>query len=506
MTKFYSAALAGALVLGSLSAAALPAKVTPAFKKGNKVEMTVHPALAKQEAAKKGIAAKKQAAVAALHHRVAAMAENNVWRPVKQVVSMYDGADWIPVDEYTTVWTPDGLPQVDLIKSLEEENVYSRIEYVYDEFGMLTQKITYVGESADNLAPSSRSLTEYDPKMHNLVLTTIDENWDAEASAWVAAGAAQRRVVTRDADGNVTSVQLELPYDGRYDPVHKYEFFYGDDKKVNKIVYSDMEFSYPDFEPVGWIEDVIYENIEWYAFDGQIYDMDCIYEGNNKVKTFTQMYEGEPVYVSNVTYVGDTDDFVLVATIDGGVLEQTWTNFPNGGYVNQVRQTIEGADGEAPSVEDYVASSLYNELGNDLLSVEYTIYDGSELEFGNYMLGEEILDPATEKTETYILREFWPLEEDWGEEEEEYYALSRVTVNEITAPLDDLEGDWEDFVKIEYSDYQIAGTGAVDKIASDIADGKAEYFTIDGRRVNGTPASGLYIRRTATGAQKVLVK
>ncbi len=500
MTKFYSLAAAGALVLGTLSAVAGPAKVTPAFKKGNKVEMTVHPALAKTGAVKKNLAAKKQAAVAGRHHRIASMAENQVWRPVKQIVSMSDGGEWIPSEEYTTTWTPQGYPQVDLIKALDEEDTYSRVEYVYDEFGMLTEQTTYVGETADNLVPSSRRLKEYDPKMHNLLLNTIAESWDEAASAWVSAGASQRRVVTRDADGNVTSVQLELAYNGRYDPISKYEFFYGDDKKANNIVYSEMEFDYSTYEPVGWFEDLVYDNIEWYAFDGQIYDMDCIYEGNNKVKAFTQMYEGEPVVVSTVTYVGDTDDFTLVGRMTDGVFEQTWTNYPNGGYLSEVVQTTEGVDG---SVEKYVESAMFNELGNDLLGIQYTIYDGV-LEFGTYLKGEEVLDPATELPVTYIQREFMPLEE--GGDEEEYFALSRMTVDEITAPLDELEGDWEDFVKIEYSDYQIAGTGAVDKIATDIADGKAEYFTIDGRRVNGTPASGLYIRRTATGAQKVLVK
>lgn len=313
-----------------------------------------------------------------------------------------------------------------------------------------------------------------------------------------------RRTVTRNAEGKVTSVVREQPFADRWDPMEKFDFTYGPDGTVIKIVNSVMQFD-DSHAPTDWLEDLIYENIEWYKFDGQIYDMDCIFEGNNKVKTYTQIYNGEPVVVSNVVYVGDTDDFDLVGDMGYAAFTQSWVNHENGGYTSKTVYTEEAEEGMEPYVETKVDCCLYDVLGNELLVVGYIEADGI-VYLDYYAKAEETLDAANGYPSEYILSEFWPAEEEEDPVLEEYAALSRVDTSDITAPLDALDGEWVDFIKITFSDYAQAGTGAVDKIATDIADGKAEYFTIDGRRINGTPASGLYIRRTATGAQKVLVR
>lgn len=502
MTNYYIKALAGVLVMGSLTIASAKVADLP-LKKGRSIEVPAHPALAKT--AVSGKSAKKTSARGKVVRREVSMAENEVWRPVTQTLYGWDedAGDWYGIEEITTTWSAAGKHLVDISKSLEEEDEYSKTEMVYDDYGYLTSQLSYVGTSADDMEPSSRKIREYDPRMHGLIVSNTEERWNPVTSSWVPSGNIYRRVVTRDGNGNVTCVQMELFYDGRYDPMEKYDFYYGSDNKVNKIVYSQMKFDYTTFLPVEWVEDVVYDEIEWYAFDGQIYDLDCIFEGNNKVKTFTQVLDGEPVSVSTVAYVGDTDDFVLVGEMDGAVYEQTWLNYENGGYVNHVVRTEELGEGEKVVTEEYVNCALFNELGSELLVAEYEI-DGDELLFGCYSVGDEVRDPENGFLQSYVMREFWPMEEDY---DEDYYALaSRSLANDLVAPLDQLEGEWYNFVKIEFSDYRPAGTGAVDKIASDIADGKAEYFTIDGRRVNGAPAPGLYIRRTAAGTSKVFVK
>lgn len=51
------------------------------------------------------------------------------------------------------------------------------------------------------------------------------------------------------------------------------------------------------------------------------------------------------------------------------------------------------------------------------------------------------------------------------------------------------------------------GTTAIDSIASDVADGEAEYFNLQGVRINPENAApGLYIRRQGGKAAKVMVK
>ncbi|MDE6125378.1 MAG: hypothetical protein K2G30_00310 [Muribaculaceae bacterium] len=501
MTKFYHVALAGALVIGSLAPAAAKISDLP-LKKARSIEVPAHPALAKTAAAKKTTAKGFDRKAA----RVVSMAENDVWRPTTQVVSGWDPdeADWLPMEEITTTWDAAGRPLVDIFKSLEEEDEYSKTETVYDEYGYATLETSYVGTSLDDMTPSTRKVREYDPRIHNLIVSNSEERWDAATSSWAPVGNIYRNIVTRDDSGNVTCVQLELYYSGRWDPITKYDFFYGEDGKASKIVQSQMQFDYSTFTPTEWMEDIIYDNVEWYAFDGQIYDLDCIFEGNNKVKAYTQVYDGEPMVTCDVTYVGDTDDFTVVGNLGYAVYEQTWINYENGGYLNHVTQTEEAEEGEEPIVGEFIDCVKVNEMGNDLLVVNYEIYDG-EMLFGGYSVGDETRDPDNGLLTSYESREFWPAEEDFGDEDFDFLA-SRSAVNEITAPLDQLEGEWENFIKIDYSDYTTAGTGAADRVATDIADGFAEYFTIDGRRVNGTPAAGLYIRRTSAGTTKILVK
>lgn len=500
-------------MLGSMSADAAVAKSAKfAARKHVKVEAPVHPALAKSVATPKAKkSAKEKAAAFKGSRRVLSLAENSVWRPETQVVSAwdYDTETWVEAEELTSTWDAQGNPLTVVSKSLLEEGDYAKTTYTYDEYGFVTEEVTYVGTSLEDLAPSSRKVHAYDSQIHNLIVENSEEMWDEASSAWVAVGNVYRRIVTRDDAGNVTSVQVESLYQGAYDPLEKYEFTYGDDGKPVKLVYWVMAFDYTTNEPTGWVEDIIYEQAGWYSFDGQIYDLDCIFEGNNKIKTFTQVYEGEPIGVTNVTYVGDTDDFTAVGDFGYATTVQTWLNYENGGALNHTLYTEDLGD-DMVYTEDFVECATFDELGYDLLNFSYLVSEDM-LQFGGYLNGEQTLDPDKGYPVDYVLREFYPLEEDWGDEDwgdEDWsvYASRSAVPSEYTAPLDVLDGDWENFIAIKFSGYNDVASSAIDRVAAETAEGKAEYFTIDGRRVNGAPAAGLYIRRTANGSSKVLVK
>lgn len=501
MTKFYSVALlAGALVAGSLAADAKTASASkPRFKHGRQIEAPVHPAYRTLVAAKKAAGKKK-----AVRKPVSSLAENQTWLPVTQVVSVWDG-EWIEIEKYSTTWNANGKPVINIIQPMEDEVTdFTKEEYTYDDYGYQTGLLTSIGESLDDLTATTRTTREYDPVVHHLVTYQVEETFDG--SEWVKSGNEFRRIVTRDNAGNITKVEVQTPYEDRWDPMEKYEIEYGADGKASKISFSEMEYDWNTFEPTDWSLRYVYDHIEWYCTDGQIYDMDCIYESTNKVKTFSQMVGDEVACVSTVTYVGDTDDFVLVGDMGWAVFTQTWTNHENGGYTNHTVQVDEPEEeGMEPMTETMVECVKYDALGNGLLEVGYYIYDG-ELMLETYSKGEDLVDASTGFITEYTLTEFWPAEEEPVEGEEEWYALSRAEVDDILAPLEGIEGEWVAYLNVKFSDYQPAGSAALDKIDAEIADGKAEYFTIDGRRVNGTPAAGLYIRRTASGATKVLVK
>ncbi|MCM1070440.1 MAG: hypothetical protein NC210_09095 [[Clostridium] fimetarium] len=500
MTNFYSFALAGSLLLGSAAAyAATPSKAPKHFaKQGKSAVLAAHPSdnLLVKASPKKSAAKVRRAA-----RRAVSYAENNTWRPSTEVVSIsLEPGEWLDIEKVSLTWNADGKVLTTITEGIDEEYV-SREEMAYDEFGYWTSRTSFNGETLDALQPESRDVRQYDPRVHSLATYLATETYDATTQQWVASGIANKVVITRDAAGNITSAETQAPYEGDFLGVHKYVITYGADGKASRIALMQMQYD-ENYKPVGYAEDIVIGNIEWYTTDGQIYDQDCIFEGANKVKSFEQLNsDGSALSGTKVTYVGDSDDFELTTTYADGVFTQTWTDLENGGYLSHSKFVMAAEEGEEPYTEEYVECLKLDKLGESLGEIAYDIY-GGELEFGYWTKAEETLNDH-DMPETYALREFYPLEEEGGED---YFAFSRAAVDDIEAPLEALEGDWFDYIKIAYSDYVLAGTNAIDKVASDIADGKAEYYSIDGRRLTSAPAAGLYIRRTAAGASKILLK
>ena len=66
---------------------------------------------------------------------------------------------------------------------------------------------------------------------------------------------------------------------------------------------------------------------------------------------------------------------------------------------------------------------------------------------------------------------------------------------------DSWNNEWLNFFKTHIH------TTAISNIAADDdADAPAEYFDLNGRKIAAPAAPGLYIRRTSTKAEKVLIK
>ena len=53
---------------------------------------------------------------------------------------------------------------------------------------------------------------------------------------------------------------------------------------------------------------------------------------------------------------------------------------------------------------------------------------------------------------------------------------------------------------------EATGISEIANDAESVPANGAEYFTLDGRRVNGTPAKGVYLQRVGQTVKKVLVK
>ncbi|MDE6286907.1 MAG: hypothetical protein K2L99_07930, partial [Muribaculaceae bacterium] len=57
-----------------------------------------------------------------------------------------------------------------------------------------------------------------------------------------------------------------------------------------------------------------------------------------------------------------------------------------------------------------------------------------------------------------------------------------------------------------FSGYSLTATDGLNKVEIDATDGPVEYFNLQGIRMQGKPAPGIYIRRQGNRTEKVFVK
>ena len=82
---------------------------------------------------------------------------------------------------------------------------------------------------------------------------------------------------------------------------------------------------------------------------------------------------------------------------------------------------------------------------------------------------------------------------------------------DFTTTIDLEPGNYEIYIT-DYTDEPVSRTypikvGDESSVGTIGAEGsEAEYFDLQGRRISGTPAPGLYIRRSGTETRKVVIK
>lgn len=471
MTKFYTALAAALLV--SATAAAAGSRQNVFVKKAHTTEMRP--------------GAKTQAKPAM--RRAAA---NGTWvaRSTVQSVSDYEGG-WLPAYEYTADYDDKARIVKDVVKTLDEyeagETPYRVTFNTYNEYDKIVAELTQIGATPDDLQNEQKVDRKYDDRIHNLIVESSPYSFFT--GTWELMGNAYRREVTRDNAGNVTQILYSTLYMGEFEAVQRVDITYGTDGKAETI--TEFQLSYDDNMELYWKEGYSFRDCQWYETDGQLWSTDYIFEGNNKVKSFTEYSEGELIGNVEVTYKEGTDDFRSVLTGDGFTSTQEWTDLENGGFMTVVTYSEEG----------------YEE--KEVVLEEYNIFDVSTFTCDVVFFGEddvEVIEWSKAETEynengcpeTVTIRTFIPTEEEWP-------GLSVRKAPALSFDEPPVEGEWVDALRFEFSDFALIGsTTGIESAAAD-SDAPAEYFTIDGRRVLN-PSAGIYILRQGNKVRKVAVK
>lgn len=312
------------------------------------------------------------------------LAESNTrWEPTHEKEYFYMDGAWEAGGDY--YYTYDGKGNV-LSFTYSDEEGKVRTTYTYNENNKVVRQLEETAEPDGEFVKSSLNEKEYDPQVPSLVVRNDNYYWDEVAQDWVPSFNCYKREVVRDADGNVTQVDVLLFYEGAYENNQRITVTYADGKATTYRQEAVEDFE-ADGTPV-WSEYVYLTDIEWENTDGQIvWDWDVLFEGDNRIKLANVMDGDIVIGTIKAVYTAGKPDYVLEIHYPADEM--------NTAELNRVTMRQKDENGSY-SYE----SALYSDDNEDGKFAEEELYDcltvieyfndhGSQVLYEEFMLGED---------------------------------------------------------------------------------------------------------------------
>ena len=387
------------------------------------------------------------------------------WLNTKAEMFFYDEEEgWIPDQMITTEYTADGRISTEVT---EDYVGWSKITYGYAEgFPLFVSRLNQTSTDGVNYDNSVKTERAYDSRITELPIQNLEYTWSNDQ--WNQNGNNYCRTITRDADGNITFVQIDVMLDGEFSPRENMVIEYTDGKATS-ITQNELYYDYETSE-YAWQEATRYTNIEWDTTDGQIFDFSYLTSGANKIKSFNIFNGGEPVGRCEYTYLPDNGGYSGVISMGDEVLTTILVEVLDsyGSFIQT--ETVPYGDGIDYQV---VQEETYDEYEQLLLQTYAEYYAGEEI------YSEKVIGKTNYSDEGY------PVD----------YEQMMVS-----------DGYEENMLRIEYLEYVEAPTSKAILNNSDDENAPVEYYNLQGIRVNTPTDGGIYIRKQGSNASKVLVK
>lgn len=368
----------------------------------------------------------------------------------------WSNGKWVLDDSYTYAYDKQGNVIVEDCR--DADGYYSRTVNEYNENGKVVFTESKISGDGVNYENNRKTEFEYDSILTNVI--TRRSEWLWMANGWQLIGNNYKRIIERDEDGNIMNVVIAVLYEGDYDPTQRLKITYGADGKAWEIAEEVLDYNGKEFF---WVEGTKITNIVWERTNGQIYDIDDIFLGNNRLKS--GVYEDADGIVMDLTveYANDNDGYTVAMEMSESgvtVLATTeYTPLDNDGYILQMKSSYMGT----------TIVTITEEIQND----DWGLMTLQSLKEESYMgewaiesvIGEVVYD-AEGKPEVYTVWQQYA--DDMGEEDPEY------------------------IIRAEYSDY-VDVTAAVD--AAIAVDGQEKYYNLQGFEVKEPVKGEILIRR-----------
>lgn len=191
MRKFYAIA-AFALCASTATAQVSTAKANY-LKKTHKTTLAQKPSASKFS---KSFVVKKKAADA-----------RSIWKPAHEDLYTYDEGEWVLYAGTDLTYDKKGNL---LSETINEDGDLTRNSYVYNDNNFVTSKVVEYGteDEPDAWTQSEKTTYTYDGVVANIQTSKTEYIWDDVQSDWAdGSKQSQKRIITRDAQGRVTSVE-----------------------------------------------------------------------------------------------------------------------------------------------------------------------------------------------------------------------------------------------------------------------------------------------------------
>ncbi len=359
--------------------------------------------------------------------------------------------------------------------SVDADGDYSNVVFEYDSNGMVIFRESKVSYDGVNFENNKKTEFEYDPILTNVITRRTEWLWMdfGKGYDWQLVGNNYKRTITRNDDGNVTSVVISVLFQDIYDPTQRLDITYGEDGKATSITEKVLDYDGKDYF---WEKGIQITDIKWENTDGQIYDPENLFLGNNRISSAHYVDEDDMDFNVTVEYADGSEAYKV--TMEGFMFEDdmekfevegilVYTPLENGGYISE-GTTLHMGEVMYTSKEEV----QYDEWGHLLLSYE------SETE-----------DDETDMESTVGTVEY----------DENGLPTSYTVSEEYIDNRGKLVS--ENVFRIEYFDY-VDVTAAVERVDVD-ADAPVCYYNLQGLPIQNPAKGSIVIRKQGTRVDKV---
>lgn len=385
----------------------------------------------------------------------------------------WTGKKWVLDENITYNYDASGLPVSEV--SVDASGDQTNTTYVYDANGKVTFKESTVSSNGADFKNYKKTEFEYDPILTDLITRRTEWLWMdlGKGYDWQLVGNNYRRTIVRNEEGNITSVVVAVLFQDIYDPTQRLDITYGEDGKATTI--SEKLLNY-DGKEYFWEQGMLITDITWEKTDGQIYDPEALFLGNNRIKTAHYEDEDDMSFDVSVEYAADSDAYTV--TMVGVMEDEDYGSFEIGGM------------------------AVYTPLENDGYTVVTT----------TTFTGEEIFNSKAEVRY-----------DDWGHLTLEYYEENEDGDMYFEKTVGEVEYDGEGYpssytVSEEYVDYNSGAIVAENAFRAEYFDyvdvtvgvdvtvegeGPVRYFNFQGLEVKEPVKGMILIKRQGEKVSKI---